>query len=133
MVVHDGLEQHSAALAQLLGRRVALRFLIARNGRLNSSNPILREAAEEGDIVFLNMTEAKHRCSLKYFLWFGIAPKLFPTAQYFVLGDDDVGVHGADHRHMTPSLLKDPQEGTEPPLVLVSLGTVSPGSPVEVM
>lgn len=86
------LREDLASFRHLLGQRVALRFLIARNGRLNSSNPVMREAADQGDIIFLNMTEAKHRCSLKYFLWFGVARKLFPTAQYFVLGDDDVYV-----------------------------------------
>ena len=89
------LRNDHATFARSLGARVALRFLIARNGRLNASNPVLREAANEGDIVFLNMTEAKHRCSLKYFLWFRIAGKLFPSAEYFVLGDDDVYVQFA--------------------------------------
>ena len=76
-----------------LKNRVAVRFLIARNGkRLNSSMPVVHEAEVEKDILFLNMTEAKHRCSLKYWLWFKIALPIFPTAKYFMLGDDDVYV-----------------------------------------
>jgi hypothetical protein len=75
-----------------VGKKVALRFLIARNGRLNASSPVVRESERELDIIFLNRTEAKHRCSLKYFLWFKVALPLFPRAQYFVLGDDDVYV-----------------------------------------
>ena len=76
-----------------LAGRMALRFLIARNGKsLNASNPIFRESEAERDILFLNMTEAKHRCSLKYFLWFRLALPLFPSARFFVLGDDDVYV-----------------------------------------
>ena len=34
------------------------------------------EAERERDILFLNMTEAKHRCSLKYYLWFKLASSL---------------------------------------------------------
>ena len=76
-----------------LNERMALRFLIARNGKsLNASSPVVKEAEAEGDIIFLNMTEAKHRCSLKYWMWFKLAVPRFPTARYFMLGDDDVYV-----------------------------------------
>ena len=77
--------------------RVALRFLVARNGNhaLNASSPIVMEAERERDILFLNMTEAKHRCSLKYYLWFKLASQAFPSAGFFMLGDDDVYIQFA--------------------------------------
>ena len=80
-----------------LSKSVVVRFLIARNGKsLNSSSPVFREAEVEGDIIFLNMTEAKHRCALKYWLWFKLAVPMFPTARYFMLGDDDTFIQ-LDH------------------------------------
>lgn len=87
------IRQSNQRFRATLGPRVVVRFLIARNGRsFNSSSSVAREAEAEGDILFLNMTEAKHRCALKYWLWFKLALPLFPTARYFMLGDDDIYV-----------------------------------------
>ena len=51
---------------------------------------MLSEAAEHGDMIFLNMTEGIYRCTFKYLEWLRRGPLLFPSARFFVLGDDDI-------------------------------------------
>lgn len=78
----------------------ALRFLVA-NGELAAGDAVREEARTRRDILFVNMTEASHRCSLKYLLWLQLAPPLFRAAEYFVLADDDVYLQ---HAHLEADL-----------------------------
>jgi hypothetical protein len=77
---------------------VASRFLIARSSEGSLPDEVLREAVEQGDVAWLNMSEGSTRCSLKYLLWMEMAPKLFPGIKFVVFADDDVFVQLA-HLH----------------------------------
>ncbi len=80
---------------------VAVRWLLANGETRHPVNNIealqsaRAEAREMGDIVFLNMTESRFRCSEKYLLWFSYAARTFPAARYIALGDDDTHINFA--------------------------------------
>ena len=77
---------------------VAVRFLLADGetrypvNNLEALRSARAEAREMGDMIFLNMTESRFRCSEKYLLWFAVAARAFPAARYIALGDDDTHI-----------------------------------------
>ena len=112
-----------ASAAQYLGRRnnvrrvhnlfatsaaaIILRFLVA-TPRTASDHfaAISDEQHRHKDIVFLNITESRFNCALKYVVWFQHCREVFSTARFWLVADDDTFIqlgHLASELHTLPA------------------------------
>ena len=65
-----------------------------------------REAAREGDMIFLNTTEDQlGGCSYKYLLWMELALAYYPHAGFIAFADDDEYIH---YRNLFAELFRTP-------------------------
>lgn len=106
---------------------IALRFIVAslpppeeafasnRQKAVRALARVEEEATVWRDILFVNQSESFFRCSEKYLRFYRVALERFPSAQFFVAGDDDVYVQLA---HLEADLR----------LVQASLGDEAPRS-----
>ena len=74
------------------GRSVHSRFLVAGDEHRGNSGHLAAVRLEQDvyrDILFLNMTESRFVCALKYILFFRHCKEALPSARFYVLADDD--------------------------------------------
>lgn len=69
---------------------IELRFVLARP---QATSAQLQAVAEEQrryqDMVYLNITESRFNCALKFLLWFAHCQTAFPSARFYAIADDD--------------------------------------------
>ena len=112
-----------ASAAQYLGRRnnvrrvhnlfatsaaaIILRFLVATPRTASDLfATISDEQHRHKDIVFLNITESRFNCALKYVVWFQHCREAFWTARFWLVADDDTFIqlgHLASELHTLPA------------------------------
>ena len=97
-----------ASIEQYLGRRnnvrkvhslfstngqatsIVLRFLLAPPKAASPQfNAVADEQRRHQDIVFLNLTESRFNCALKFVVWFEHCRQAFANAAFYVVADDD--------------------------------------------
>ena len=86
---------------------IILRFLVA-TPRTASDHfaAISDEQHRYKDIVFLNITESRFNCALKYVVWFQHCREVFSTARFWLVADDDTFIqlgHLASELHTLPA------------------------------
>ena len=86
---------------------IILRFLVAAP-RTASDHfaAISDEQHRYKDIVFLNITESRFNCALKYVVWFQHCREVFSTARFWLVADDDTFIqlgHLASELHTLPA------------------------------
>ena len=86
---------------------IILRFLVA-TPRTSSDHfaAISDEQHRYKDIVFLNITESRFNCALKYVVWFQHCREVFSTARFWLIADDDTFIqlgHLASELHTLPA------------------------------
>ena len=60
------------------------------------------------DMVYINITESRFNCALKFLLWCAHCQSAFPTARFHMVADDDTFIQLA---HLETDLLSVPATG----------------------
>ena len=86
---------------------ITLRFLVATPRTASDLfTAISDEQHRHKDIVFLNITESRFNCALKYVVWFQHCREVFSTARFWLVADDDTFIqlgHLASELHTLPA------------------------------